>query len=187
MQQADAKAGADVLGEVASASENWSVFSSGATTEAPRKLDDAKVVTSAPVDVAPVKYSERQVKKVLADTSEASSESWAVFRAEAATDAMQQADAKAGGVVLGEVAAENWSVFSSGATTEAPRKLDDAKVVSPAVDVGPVKYSERQVKKVLADASDASSESWAVFRAEAATDGMKQADAKAGGVVLGEV
>merc|ERR1719247_2289487 len=137
MQQGDATR--RVLGAEAAAVApgNWSVFRSQASTEAMRKLNDATKVASAPRDapavnkpeVAAVDFAkERLAKKVLADSSEGASNNWAVFRAEAPSDAMQQGDATRRVLDAEDVAASSgkWSVFRSQASTEAMRKLNDA-------------------------------------------------------------
>merc|ERR1719281_199265 len=102
MQQTDAALRAERNEVDAAAPGNWSVFRSQASTEGMRKLNDATKVASAPRDApavnkpeaAAVDYAnERLAKKVLADSSEGASNNWGVFRAEAATDAMEQGDA----------------------------------------------------------------------------------------------
>merc|ERR1719487_1021902 len=130
MEQGDATRRVLDAEDAAAAPVNWSVFRSQASTEAMRKLNDATKVASAPRDapavnkreVAAVDYAnERLAKKVLADSSEGASNNWGVFRAEAATDAMQQADAAPRVELDTEDAAAapgNWSVFRSQASTD---------------------------------------------------------------------
>jgi hypothetical protein len=163
-----------------------------------RDIDDPSAVVVTPRDAPAVNKpefaavdfaKERLAKKVLADSSEGASNNWAVFRAEAPTDAMQQGDAtrRVLDAEAAAVAPGNWSVFRSQASTEAMRKLNDAtKVASaprdaPAVnkrEVAVVDFAkERLAKKVLADSSEGASNNWGVFRAEAPTDAMQQADA----------
>merc|ERR1719247_776485 len=130
MQQGDATRRVLDAEDAAAAPGNWSVFRSQASTEAMRKLNDATKVASAPRDapavnkpeVAVVDFAkERLAKKVLADSSEGASNNWAVLRAEAPTEAMQQADAALRVELDAEDAAAapgNWSVFRSQASTE---------------------------------------------------------------------
>merc|ERR1719171_27201 len=144
MQQADAALRAERNELDTAARGKWSVFRSQASSEAMRKLNDATKVASAPRDapavnkpeVAAVDFAnERLAKKVLADSSEGASNNWGVFRAEAPTGAMQQADAALGAELDTEDAAAapvNWSVLRSQASTEAMRKLNDATKVASA-------------------------------------------------------
>merc|ERR1719506_2229214 len=102
MRQADAALRVERNDLDAAAPGKWSVFGSQASSKAMRKLNDATKVASAPRDAPPVNKpvvaavdfaKERLAKKVLADSSEGASNNWAVFRAEAPTDAMRQGDA----------------------------------------------------------------------------------------------
>merc|ERR1719199_2078114 len=175
MEQGDATRRVLDAEDGAAAPGNWSVFGSQASSQAMRKLNDATKVASAPRDapavnkpeVAVVDFAnERLAKKVLADSSEGASNNWAVFRAEAPTEAMEQGDAtrRVLDAEDGAAAPGNWSVLRSQASTEAMRKLNDAtKVASaprdpPAVnkrEVAAVDYAnERLAKKVLADSSE---------------------------------
>merc|ERR1719409_327679 len=176
MQQGDATRRVLDTEDAAAAPGNWSVFSSQASTEVMRKLNDATKVASAPRDaptvnkpeVAAVDFAkERLAKKVLADSSEGASNNWAVFRAEAPSDAVEQGDATRRVLDADDAAAApgNWSVFRSQASTEAMRKLNDATKVASKPVVAAVDFAkERLAKKVLADSSEGASNNWAVFR-----------------------
>merc|ERR1719506_3367493 len=178
MRQADAALRVERNDLDAAAPGKWSVLRSQSSSEAMRKLNDATKVASAPRDapavnkpeVAAVDFAkERLAKKVLADSSEGASNNWAVFRAEAPSDAMQQGDATRRVLDAEDAAAApgNWSVFRSQASSEAMRKLNDAtKVASaprdaPAVnkpEVAVVDFAkELLAKKVLADSSEGAS------------------------------
>jgi hypothetical protein len=188
-QQTDATDPVNADFEVAAGASNWAVFRSQVQADAKREqsfptLDSQTEVPSTPakdhvVDIA----TKRQVKKVLADAG--STNSWAVFRAEPSTDAVQQADAMEPVNADVEVAAgaSNWTVFRANDHIDAKRSvevhptLDNRTEVTstPANGTGMDMATKRQVKKVLADAG--STNSWAVFRAEAPTDSVQQAAA----------